>query len=825
MSDLASAVNGALDVVGGAWGDGADDLAGRARRDRTEREGPDDMPGRDEGGAMSNLSSAVHGALGVVGDTLGIGVEGLIRQAREVDDVVCGAPRVEEGREDGPSEESGGGGGAEDGDAEGGSDGPSGNPVSDLLSSVNGALDVMSNALGNGMGSLIEQAHGFAENIQEDQRAKEGRGDEPNDAAESDSAEDRDGNREPDGHESPTELFALIRQRAWTLALARLRSHPAEARAWIHRRAPGGDRRLGLLPLHAAIVLGAPRSLVAALVDAHPGAATEKDARGSLPVHLAAARLDADEDGDGTVLRLFGAYPASVEAKDEKGRTPLDLALLARASEDGEEQSHTTGAMGTSQDTRSAKESTAEGQGTARADDGEEEHRRDDRGEDDASSVRSGLSGRFRRIALSRARSSNTVERRMAKGLRRGRARLSPAKSIETSDLPRTSTAPGLPWPLPSCDEGSVQCASSAAPPDDAIGARLSISHSLREWLSLSRTESRDSTCGPGTAGGDGRHPAATAAPPPPAAAREELEGAGPRPETAPVTATREGPWGLPVPAYKFGREYHISEDAPPAVPGVHVLGLPLPESSDESLRSASSSRSESHPAGERPGVSRAARGHGSPGTSATPSAGGREVNQGMLVRLQQAAENVGRGDLNMTPFVETLEDEWVAGVEALRSLDGHALERLLPIVLSQELQRLMRRADDGSGDGSITEREDKPLLPDGGGGGGDGDAYERSGAQKKSGTTKEKKQSHRPSNRNGLVPSPECVSTDINKAKEESEFALPKRLNQDDMEDKTFLFDRRVREHRDDVTATSLSQDPSQDLEMREQLCPDAGP
>ena len=71
--------------------------------------------------------------------------------------------------------------------------------------------------------------------------------------------------------------------------------------------------RWKLLPLHAAIVLGAPTEIIQDIIQAYPSASKKADERGSLPVHLAASRLDVDPEGEKVVLQLFGAYPDSIE--------------------------------------------------------------------------------------------------------------------------------------------------------------------------------------------------------------------------------------------------------------------------------------------------------------------------------------------------------------------------------------------------------------------------------------------------------------------------------------------------------------------------------
>lgn len=48
--------------------------------------------------------------------------------------------------------------------------------------------------------------------------------------------------------------------------------------------------------------------------------------------------MDVDPDGEKIVLQLFGVYPDSIDVQDRKGRTPVELAKLARARKEIEEQ-------------------------------------------------------------------------------------------------------------------------------------------------------------------------------------------------------------------------------------------------------------------------------------------------------------------------------------------------------------------------------------------------------------------------------------------------------------------------------------------------------
>mmetsp|Transcript_28306 Transcript_28306/g.60346 ORF Transcript_28306/g.60346 Transcript_28306/m.60346 type:complete len:434 (-) Transcript_28306:357-1658(-) len=71
-------------------------------------------------------------------------------------------------------------------------------------------------------------------------------------------------------------------------------------------------------------------------------------------------------------------------------------------------------------------------------------------------------------------------------------------------------------------------------------------------------------------------------------------------------------------------------------------------------------------------------------------------TNEELYLLLEQAAESAtGKDDLDIAEFIMILEDEWITDVDALRRLDGDALDELLPLLLSRELQRLMHH-DDG---------------------------------------------------------------------------------------------------------------------------------
>jgi len=225
---------------------------------------------------------------------------------------------------------------------------------------------------------------------------------------------------ELDYEENPTKLFLLLQQKAWGLAMMQLEKHPEEAEVWVYRKFvpesapnvpdasdPGKSQALvkqetalstvvkepakyrwRLLPLHASIVLGAPQEMTTKILLTYPEAARKVDERGSLPVHLAASRLDVDDEGEKVVLQLFGAYTDSIDITDRNGRTAPELAKLARARKAAEKQRLMETASRSSRLSRACIETSASMNGREEEDD-------DD---DDDSSVKSSFSTRFRNL-------------------------------------------------------------------------------------------------------------------------------------------------------------------------------------------------------------------------------------------------------------------------------------------------------------------------------------------------------------------------------------------------------------------------------------------
>lgn len=128
---------------------------------------------------------------------------------------------------------------------------------------------------------------------------------------------------EVDYDEGATELYRRIEARDWDGAMARLESHPFEAKTWVSRKEGLNSEKIRwrLLPIHAICIFRAPLALIEALIDIYRDGPQMKDDQGMLPIHLACR----NGGSKGVVLTLLNAFPDSCKVKDRKGRTPLEL--------------------------------------------------------------------------------------------------------------------------------------------------------------------------------------------------------------------------------------------------------------------------------------------------------------------------------------------------------------------------------------------------------------------------------------------------------------------------------------------------------------------
>ena len=147
---------------------------------------------------------------------------------------------------------------------------------------------------------------------------------------------------EVDFERNPTGLYIAIHTKNWGIALDRASSYPREAGIWVMRMDDGKGSnvvmssprareiptsprqrvvRWRMLPLHAAVLFGAPVPLVKAIIKANPNANSSPDDQGMIPLHLA-FRAGASEE---VVLALLESCPEAIEMVDYKGRLPSML--------------------------------------------------------------------------------------------------------------------------------------------------------------------------------------------------------------------------------------------------------------------------------------------------------------------------------------------------------------------------------------------------------------------------------------------------------------------------------------------------------------------
>lgn len=103
---------------------------------------------------------------------------------------------------------------------------------------------------------------------------------------------------------------------------------------WAVRYEENEDIRWRVLPIHAALIHGAPLQLIQDLIHFHPKATTCADDQGNMPIHLA-FRYGSEEAIFNLVVET---NPSALKLKNGKGRTPLQcgpppskvMALIAK---------------------------------------------------------------------------------------------------------------------------------------------------------------------------------------------------------------------------------------------------------------------------------------------------------------------------------------------------------------------------------------------------------------------------------------------------------------------------------------------------------------
>jgi hypothetical protein len=142
--------------------------------------------------------------------------------------------------------------------------------------------------------------------------------------------------------DKPTDLFKALQMRDWGVALDCVHKRPTEAKTWIYRETdfPNNEMLWKVLPLHAAIAIGSPAYLILELLQAYPDAAKKWDLHNSLPIHIAAARIDQDTDGERILNHLLKEFPESAGVQNGKGLTPIKLAYGAQLRKDKQKKIH-----------------------------------------------------------------------------------------------------------------------------------------------------------------------------------------------------------------------------------------------------------------------------------------------------------------------------------------------------------------------------------------------------------------------------------------------------------------------------------------------------
>eukprot|EP00984_Skeletonema_dohrnii_P013397 scaffold5545_cov91-Skeletonema_dohrnii-CCMP3373.AAC.1 len=131
---------------------------------------------------------------------------------------------------------------------------------------------------------------------------------------------------EVDYDKNPTDLFQALEARQWEYALSMVgndsKHFKKDCSTWVVAKGKkkGAALRFRALPLHAAVVFGAPDNLTKAVLEAYPLAARGRDVKGRLPIHLACEHDVSDE----VLLLLVNAFPKAFYAKDKLEKTPLD---------------------------------------------------------------------------------------------------------------------------------------------------------------------------------------------------------------------------------------------------------------------------------------------------------------------------------------------------------------------------------------------------------------------------------------------------------------------------------------------------------------------
>mmetsp|Transcript_22955 Transcript_22955/g.65036 ORF Transcript_22955/g.65036 Transcript_22955/m.65036 type:complete len:507 (+) Transcript_22955:90-1610(+) len=120
-------------------------------------------------------------------------------------------------------------------------------------------------------------------------------------------------------------LYQAIEAKEWEYIEKIFKAPGADTQAatWVFRKETNGQLRWRLLPIHAAIIFGAPLKLIELLLGEYPQGAQCKDDQGMLPLHLC-FRNEASWE---IIEEIITAYPEAYYVKDRKGRTPMSCGV------------------------------------------------------------------------------------------------------------------------------------------------------------------------------------------------------------------------------------------------------------------------------------------------------------------------------------------------------------------------------------------------------------------------------------------------------------------------------------------------------------------
>mmetsp|Transcript_11892 Transcript_11892/g.21985 ORF Transcript_11892/g.21985 Transcript_11892/m.21985 type:complete len:748 (-) Transcript_11892:263-2506(-) len=132
---------------------------------------------------------------------------------------------------------------------------------------------------------------------------------------------------EVDYDKNPTDLFQALEARQFDYAdemFVQVNTQfTKECKTWVVARGQkkkDSQLRFRALPLHAALVFGAPDAMIMKILNSYPKATRGRDVKGRLPIHLAMEHNASEE----IVASILEAFPKGFFAKDKKDMTPLD---------------------------------------------------------------------------------------------------------------------------------------------------------------------------------------------------------------------------------------------------------------------------------------------------------------------------------------------------------------------------------------------------------------------------------------------------------------------------------------------------------------------